>query len=94
MALIAYLFIGINSYGLSRKVHTTRFLFPFCGVIIDLIHSILAIAIKDLVMRYNNKELANKKSALWFVLIDQKSKLYISLDDTHLSLNKLIPSAL
>ena len=60
------LFCGINSYGLGKKAHTSRFFSLFCGEIVIIICFILAVAIKNLALRWNNKELATGKSAVWF----------------------------
>ncbi len=44
----------------------SRFFTSFYGDMVVVICSILTIAIQDLALRWNNKELAIKKNAVWF----------------------------
>ena len=73
LAIIAYFFTGINSYGLGWKVYTAHFFSPFCDEMIVFIYSMLAVAIKNLVVRWNDKELAAiGKRAVQFKLASEK----------------------
>ncbi len=65
-------FSGTDSYGLGRKAYTSRFFSPFRGEMVVVICSMLAVAIKDLALRWNNKELATGKSAVRFEPASQK----------------------
>ena len=72
LAIIACFFSGINSYNLGRKAHTSRCFSLFCGKMVVVICSMLAVAIKDLALRQNNKELPTGKIAVWFEPTSQK----------------------
>ncbi len=50
----------------------SRFFTPFCDEIVVVICSMLAIAIQDLALRWNNKEPATGKSAVRFEPTSQK----------------------
>ncbi len=67
-------FNRVDSYNLVQKAHTSCFFSPFCGEMIRVICTMLAIAIEDLKLRMNNKNLLLRKSAIRFELYAQKSK--------------------
>lgn len=69
---MACFFFDTDSYGFGKKTHTSHFSFFFCDKIVIMICSILAVIIKDLALRGNNKKLVNKKSVIWFKLTSQK----------------------
>lgn len=69
---MTYFFADINSDSLGRKTHISRFLSLFCGEIVVVIYSKLAVAIKDLFLRWKNKELTIRKSAVQFEPASQK----------------------
>ncbi len=66
LAIMACFFSGTDSYGLGRKAHTSRFFTPFCGEMVVVICSMLAVAIQDQALRWNNKQLATGKSVVRF----------------------------
>ena len=73
---MAYFFTSIDSYDLGEKVYTAHFFSLFYGKMIVVICSMLAVAIKDLAMRWNNMELAvTGKSAVQFELAIQRKQL-------------------
>ncbi len=50
----------------------SRFFTLFCGEMFVVICSMLVVTIQDLALRWNNKEEATGKSAVWFEPISQK----------------------
>ncbi len=72
MAIMVCFFSGTDSYGFSQKAHMSCFFTLFCGELVVVICSMQAIAIQDLALRWNNKELATGKSAVWFEPTSQK----------------------
>lgn len=51
LAIMAYFFTNTDKYNFGWKAHIAHFYFPFYSEIIVVICSILAVAIKDLVVR-------------------------------------------
>lgn len=66
LTIMACFFSSINSYSLGKKTNTSHLLSSFYSKIVIVICFILAIAIKDLVLRQKNKKLVTKKSVIWF----------------------------
>ena len=58
---MACLFSGINSYHFSQNVYISCFLITFCNETVVVICSMLAIAIQNLALKWNNKELNTRK---------------------------------
>ncbi len=48
---------GVDSYNLGQKPHISHFFSSFCGEMIRVIYVVLAIAIKNLKLYLNNKNL-------------------------------------
>ena len=61
---MAYFFSNIDSYGFDRKAYMSRFFSSFCGKIVIVIYFMLAITIKNLALKWNNKKLITGKSAV------------------------------
>lgn len=72
LSIMACFFSGIDSYGFGQKTHTSRFFSFLSGEIVVVIYSMLAVAIKDLALKRNNKELVIRKNAVWFKPSNQK----------------------
>ncbi len=72
MAIMVYFFSGTDSYDLGRKAHTSRFFNFFCGEMVVIICSMLAVTIKDLALRWNNKEMVTGKNVVRFEPTSQK----------------------
>ena len=66
LAIKIWFFIGVDSYSLGRKLHTSYFFSLFCGEMIRVICAILAIAIENLELHCKNKNPSIKKSTIWF----------------------------
>ncbi len=74
LAIKTCFFNGVDSYNLGRKPHTSCFFSLFCGEMISVIYAMLAVAIKDLKLCMNNKNLLLEKSAIRFEPYTQKSE--------------------
>ncbi len=74
LAIKTCFFNRVDSYNFGRKPHTSHFFSPFCGERIRVIYAMLAVAIKDLELRINNKNLPLGKSVIRFEPYAQKSK--------------------
>lgn len=74
LAVKSFFFSGLNSYSLRQKPHTSYFFFSFYGEIIKLVCAILAIAVEDLEVCYDNANLFLGKSTIWFGPLAQKGE--------------------
>ena len=72
LAIMARFFFSTDSYGLSEKAYTSRFFTLFYGKKVVVICFILAVAIQDFALRWNNKELVIRKDVIWFKPTSQK----------------------
>lgn len=72
LAIIAYFFIGIDSYSFDQKMYTACFFSLFWDEIIVVIGFILVVTIKNLAVKQNNKTLVTEKNAVQFKPASQK----------------------
>lgn len=63
---MACFLFATNSHDFGKKTYTSCFFSLFCSEIGMIIYSTPIIAIKDLALRWNNKELITGKSVVWF----------------------------
>ncbi len=74
LAIKTCFFNGVDSYNLGQKPHISCFFSPFCGKMIRVICAMLVVAIEDLELCMNNKNLPLGKSAIPFEPYTQKSE--------------------
>ena len=72
LAIKSFFFSGADSYSLKQKPHTSHFFLLFCGEMIRVICTMLAIVIKDLEVYLGNSNLPLGKNAIWFKPLAQK----------------------
>ena len=77
LVIMICFFSDTNSYSFGRKAHMSRFFGFFCGKMVIVIYSMLAIAIKDLALSWNIIKLVIGKR--WFGLqLTSPKKLPVS----------------
>lgn len=64
LAIIVCFFSSKNSYSLSQKANISRFFSYFSSEIVIIIRSMLALAIKYLTLKQNNKKLVTERSVV------------------------------
>ncbi len=80
LAIKSCFFTGVDSYSLGRKPHTSQFFSSFRGEMIRVVYAMLAVAIEDLELRLNNKNLPIGKREIRFEPLAQKSEIGKHLD--------------
>ena len=61
---MVFFFSSINSYNFGKKAYISHFFSLFCSKIVIVIYFMLAIIIKNLALRWNNKKLAIEKCTI------------------------------
>ena len=64
LAIKTCFFNEVDSYNFGQKLHISCFFSSFCEKMIRIIYAMLAIAIKDLELHMNNKNLLLRKNAI------------------------------
>lgn len=72
LAIITYFFASLDSYNCGWKAYISCSFFLFCVEMVVIICFILTVAIKDLLLKQNNKKLVIWKKVVQFKLTSQK----------------------
>lgn len=86
LAIMTCFFSSTDSHGFGQKTHTSPLFSLFHVAMVVIICSMLVVAIMNLALRWNNKELATEKCKVGFELTSQRKAtgLQISILLIHL----------